>query len=263
MSAAGDGVLVRAEGLRVRRADREILTGVDLEVRAGQIVTVIGPNGAGKTTLLRVLLGLLEPDAGSVERRPGLRVGYMPQRLVVDEVLPLTVRRFLGLGGKVPPARLEQVLTEVHVTELIDQPMQVLSGGETQRVLLARALLREPDLLVLDEPAQGVDVMGQGDLYRLIGRMPDLHGCAVLMVSHDLHLVMAAADAVVCLNHHVCCTGHPQAVSQNPEYLKLFGTLDPRGFAVYTHEHHHCHDLHGHVLPVKGSGKGRGTMAEE
>lgn len=243
--------LLKARGLSLVVGERRILDRVDIDLRRGEIVTVIGPNGAGKTTLIRVLLGLLRPTGGRIERRAGLRVGYMPQRLSVDEVLPLTVRRFLSLGARVSRGRMLAALEEVRVPQLIDQPMQVISGGELQRVLLARALLREPELLVLDEPAQGVDVSGQSELYRLIGRIRERHGCGVLMISHDLHLVLASADAVVCLNHHVCCTGHPEAVSQHPEYLKLFGPLDTRGLAVYTHEHDHRHDVHGDAVPVR------------
>lgn len=251
MSAgAAVGPLAEVSGLEVSLGGRVILHDVSLALAPGEIVTVIGPNGAGKTTLLKVLLGLRTATRGRVFVRPGLTIGYMPQRIQIDEILPLTVRRFLGLAGRFGRARIVAALEEVGAAVLIDQPVQGISGGEMQRVLLARALLREPDLLVLDEPAQGVDVSGQAELYRLIARLRDRHGCAVLMVSHDLHLVMEAADSVVCLNQHVCCTGHPEAVSRHPEYLKLFGSEEARGLAVYTHEHDHHHNLHGEVVPL-------------
>jgi len=242
--------LAELDGLNVTLSGRTILHDVALRIAAGEIITVIGPNGAGKTTLIKVLLGLQRVTRGRVFVRPGLKIGYMPQRLQIDDILPLTVRRFLGLAGRFSRERIEAVLAEVGAGALVDQPIQGISGGEMQRVLLARAVLREPDLLVLDEPAQGVDVAGQGELYRLIARIRDRHGCAVLMVSHDLHLVMEAADSVVCLNQHVCCTGHPEAVSQHPEYLKLFGPDEARGLAVYTHDHDHHHNLHGEVVPL-------------
>jgi zinc transport system ATP-binding protein len=218
---------------------------VSLTVSAGEIVTIIGPNGAGKTTLLRAALGLQRADAGRIERRAGLRVGYLPQRLAIDETLPLTVRRFLAL---VPKARRDAAaaLVETGATHTLDLPVQTLSGGEVQRVLLARALLREPQLLVLDEPAQGVDIAGQAELFALIRRLRDQHGCGVLLVSHDLHLVMAATDRVVCLNHHVCCSGRPEAVSRDPAYRALFGAAI-EGFALYAHAHDHCHDVAGEV----------------
>ena len=251
-----EGRLADIKGLRVEAGGRVILHEVDLAIEPGQIITVIGPNGAGKTTLIRVLLGLMRPSAGRVSVRRGLRIGYMPQRLQVDEVLPLTVRRFLGLAGRFGRARIAAALGEVGAAALIDQPVQKVSGGELQRVLLARAILREPELLVLDEPAQGVDVAGQGELYQLIARIRKRHGCAVLMVSHDLHLVMEAADSVICLNQHVCCTGHPEAVSRHPEYIKLFGEIETRGLAFYAHDHDHSHGLHGEVLPLGEACKG-------
>ncbi|HDP88656.1 MAG TPA: zinc ABC transporter ATP-binding protein ZnuC [Thioalkalivibrio sp.] len=276
MSAvSAQGALAEVSQLRVTLGGRVILHDVDLHIAPGEIVTVIGPNGAGKTTLLQVLLGLRAATSGRVFVRPGLRIGYMPQRIQIDEILPLTVRRFLSLAGRFSRARITAALEEVGAAALVDQPVQGISGGEMQRVLLARAMLREPDLLVLDEPAQGVDVTGQAELYRLIARLRDRHGCAVLMVSHDLHLVMEAADSVVCLNQHVCCTGHPEAVSQHPEYLRLFGTDEARGLAVYSHDHDHHHNLHGEVVPLEPgqecascphhgpSGEGRGDPAGE
>jgi zinc transport system ATP-binding protein len=241
--------LVEAVGVGVRIGRHELLSGVDLELCAGEILSLIGPNGAGKTTLVRVLLGVLPPTAGRVARRPGLRVGYVPQRLHIDPTLPLSVRRFLTLGrARREPAALRATLAEVGAGQLVGALMAELSGGEFQRVTLARALLRDPELLILDEPAQGVDFSGQLELYALIERVREERGCAVLLVSHDLHVVMAATDRVICLNRHVCCAGRPEAVSLHPEYLSLFGPRAAREVAIYTHEHDHAHDLAGAVV---------------
>jgi len=246
-----ENYLIKAQGVCLNIAGRQILDDVSLEVRPGEIVTLVGPNGSGKSSLVRLLLKLSDPDAGSIEHHAGLCIGYMPQKIHIDPVLPLSVKRFLQLAGNVNQQQIEQVAEQVEVVSLLDRPVQNVSGGEFQRVLLARALLRKPDLLVLDEPAQGVDINGQQQLYQLISNIRDQMGCGVLMVSHDLHLVMAATDQVLCLNTHICCQGHPEAVSKHPEYLKLFGSsLD--GLAVYTHHHDHSHDLHGDVVEHKG-----------
>ncbi|MCP9340231.1 zinc ABC transporter ATP-binding protein ZnuC [Stutzerimonas xanthomarina] len=242
--------LIRLENIHVRFARQAVLEGAELRVHRGEIVTLIGPNGAGKTTLVRAVLGLLKPDSGTVWRKPKLRVGYMPQKLHVDPTLPLSVLRFLRLVPGVDRAAALAALNEVGAEHVIDSPLQSVSGGEMQRVLLARALLRQPELLVLDEPVQGVDVAGQAELYRLIGRLRERYGCGVLMVSHDLHLVMSATDQVVCLNRHVCCSGHPEQVSADPAFVELFGQ-DARSLAVYHHQHDHSHDLHGSVVTGK------------
>jgi len=246
---APGGPLVQARGVGVRIGRHELLSGVDLELSPGEILSLIGPNGAGKTTLVRVLLGVLKPSAGRVVRRPGLVVGYVPQRLHLDPTLPLPVRHFLALGSRRrDPAPLRAALAEVGAGHLERALMSELSGGEFQRATLARALLRDPDLLILDEPAQGVDFTGQLELYALIERVRDERGCGVLLVSHDLHVVMAATDRVICLNRHVCCAGQPEAVSRHPEYLNLFGAHAARGVAIYTHAHDHAHDLAGAVV---------------
>ena len=246
-----ENFLIKAQDLCLNIAGRQILDNVSLEVSKGEIVTLVGPNGSGKSSLVRCLLKLSEPDTGNIERQAGLRIGYMPQKIHIDPVLPLSVKRFLQLVGNITQQQIEQVAEQVEVASLLNRPVQNVSGGEFQRVLLARALLRKPDLLVLDEPAQGVDINGQQQLYQLISNIRDQMGCGVLMVSHDLHLVMAATDQVLCLNTHICCQGHPEAVSKHPEYLKLFGnSLD--GLAVYTHHHDHSHDLHGDVIDHKG-----------
>ncbi|MFF7707212.1 zinc ABC transporter ATP-binding protein ZnuC [Pseudomonas sp. NPDC007930] len=239
--------LIRLEQVSVTFAGQKTLDGIDLVVRPGEIVTLIGPNGAGKTTLVRAVLGLLAPGSGTVWRKPKLRIGYMPQKLQVDATLPLSVLRFLRLVPGVSRDTAAAALAEVGAGHVIDHPIQSISGGEMQRVLLARALLREPHLLVLDEPVQGVDVAGQAELYSLITRLRDRHQCGVLMVSHDLHVVMSTTDHVVCLNRHVCCSGHPEQVSGDPAFVELFGD-SAKNLAIYHHHHDHRHGLHGDVL---------------
>ncbi len=238
--------LISGTDLGLQFGDRTILSEVSLSLKKGEIVTLIGPNGAGKTSLVRVVLGLQKPSSGQLVRKEKLRIGYMPQKLHIEASLPLTVQRFLRLASKDKHA-IKESLALTGISQLLNSPMQSLSGGETQRVLLARALLRNPDLLVLDEPVQGVDVAGQSALYRLIADIRDQRGCGVLMVSHDLHLVMAATDTVICLNQHVCCHGHPESVTEDPAYLELFGQTTQSGIAVYTHHHDHDHDMHGDV----------------
>jgi zinc transport system ATP-binding protein len=239
--------LIKAKAVCITHQGREVLQNVNMTVRRGEIVTLIGPNGAGKTTLVRVMLGLIKADSGQVVRAPELCIGYMPQHLSLSDNMPLTVSRFLAMARRKSRLSLQEILQELDIEQLADFPMQRLSGGEHQRVLLARALLRQPDLLVLDEPVQGVDVTGQAALYNLITRIRDRFNCGVLMISHDLHLVMANTDQVLCLNHHVCCSGHPDSVSQHPAYLELFGTAIQSELAIYTHHHDHTHDIHGNV----------------
>lgn len=227
---------------------RQVLSRVTLSVHPGEIVALIGPNGSGKSTLARILLGVVQPDAGSVLRRPSLQIGYVPQRLPVDGVLPLPVRRLLGLTRKASAEAMQRTLDEVGAAGLMDAAVHDLSGGELQRVLIARALLRNPDLLVLDEPTANVDFNGQISLFELISRIRDERGCGVLTISHDLHLVMAATDRVICLNGHVCCEGRPETVSRHPAYMQMFGPRAAETLAVYTHEHDHEHDLSGGVI---------------
>ena len=233
--------LLSVEKIRLSLGGHLVLDGVDLAVAAGRIVTVVGPNGAGKSSLMKVALGLLASDAGKVWRAEGT-VAYVPQRLTVDRTLPLSVRRFLAMAA--PQAGLpemEAALDQVRAGHILGRQVGDLSGGELQRALLARALLRKPRLLALDEPVGGVDMAGQAELYDLIARLAHEQGCGVLMVSHDLHVVMAATDEVVCLNRHVCCAGHPEAVSRHPEYLALFGPRVAGSLAIYTHDHDHGH----------------------
>jgi zinc transport system ATP-binding protein len=249
--------LVSARGLEVTRSGRTILQRVDIDIRPGEIVTVIGPNGAGKTTLARTLLGIERPDRGSIVRQPGLVIGYAPQRFEVDRAIPLTVERFVSLGRRAAREDLERVLRQVGADALLERQISELSGGELQRVVLARALIRSPALLVLDEPVRGVDFAGEAELYNLIGRLRTENGFGVLLVSHDLHVVMAQSDRVLCLNRHVCCSGVPQSVAQHPEYARLFGPQAARAFGLYHHHHDHRHDLAGEPLPDRPADRSR------
>jgi zinc transport system ATP-binding protein len=238
-------ILLQTENMSLFAGEQELLSGVSLTVSSGEIVTIIGPNGAGKTTLFRVLLGVIPPNTGSIYKKPNLRIGYLPQKITVDPILPLSVSRIMNLTGNFSVRQIENVLDETGVLSLKNKPVYQLSGGEFQRVMLARTLLINPELLVLDEPLQGVDYMGELELYKLIGNLRNKHGCGVLMVSHDLHVVMASTDRVLCLNRHVCCEGEPEDVSQHPEYLRLFGLDSGSALAVYSHHHDHTHQLSG------------------
>lgn len=240
--------IVTLRNVRVQRGGRAILSGIDLDVRPEEILTIIGPNGGGKTTLLKVVLGLVRPETGTVRIKPGLRIGYVPQRLTVDATLPMTVRRLMTLTHRHSRAVLIEALAETGVEHLLDADAATLSGGEFQRVLIARALLARPDLLVLDEPVQGVDFTGEVALYEKIADIRATHRCAVLLVSHDLHVVMAASDRVVCINSHICCAGVPSEVVAAPEYVRLFGPRAQGTVALYSHHHDHTHDLHGQVV---------------
>jgi zinc transport system ATP-binding protein len=242
--------LISARGLTMMRGDRVVLDHVDVDIHPREIVTLIGPNGSGKTTLVRALLGLQDMTGGEVSRMEDLRIGYVPQRFDIDRTLPMTVSRFLSLGHKSHREALRALLAEVGAERCFDQQLSEISGGELQRVLLARALAAKPDLLVLDEPVRGVDYTGEADLYALIGQLRDRRGIGVLLVSHDLHVVMASSDRVLCLNRHICCSGVPETVAQHPEYMRLFGAETARAFGVYRHHHDHAHGLDGRELPV-------------
>lgn len=247
--------LVSLDRISVAFGARNVLSDISLTLQSGRILTLLGPNGAGKSTLVRIVLGLLTPTSGTLTTQPNLRIGYVPQKLHLDATLPLTVSRFMRLRPGVKLAEILPALKRVQAAHLLDQPMQKLSGGETQRVLLARALLNQPQLLVLDEPTQGVDVNGQLALYDLINQLRQEFDCGVLMVSHDLHLVMAKTDEVLCLNQHVCCSGTPEVVSMHPQFLAMFGPRGAEQLAVYRHHHNHRHDLDGRVILKRQGGR--------
>ena len=247
------GTLISARGVAMKRGDREVLSNVDLDVLPGEIVTLIGPNGAGKTTLVRLLLGIEAPSQGTIVKPASTRIGYVPQRFEVDSTIPMTVGSFLALGAAAKQSEIKSALEETGASRTLDQQLSKLSGGETQRVLIARALLRRPNLLILDEPASGVDFSGEADLYDLIDRLRAKHRLGVLLISHDLHVVMARSDRVICLNGHVCCSGKPEDVSQHASYARIFGPLAATKLGVYRHHHDHRHDLTGEAKPLGGA----------
>ncbi|TKT69137.1 zinc ABC transporter ATP-binding protein ZnuC [Aquamicrobium sp. LC103] len=246
-------ILVSLKGAGVFRGGRWLVRNVDFDIRQGEIVTLIGPNGSGKSTTARTAIGIVRPDEGGVTRKPGLKVGYVPQKLAIDWTLPLTVERLMTLTGPQPPAAIAEALEAVGAAHLARAEVQALSGGEFQRALLARAIVRNPDLLVLDEPVQGVDFSGEVALYDLIRQIRDRTRCGILLISHDLHVVMADTDTVICLNGHVCCRGTPESVVASPAYRKLFGARAAETLAIYRHHHDHTHMADGRVLHEDGT----------
>ncbi len=249
--------LLAAQNISLVKQGKTILSQVSMELHENEVLTIVGPNGAGKTSLLNLIAGLEKPTSGSISRSKKIRFGYMPQQLKLNALLPINVDTFLQLGKKQSHAQKQEQLQsnefsrlfeELNIHSVLNHSMHDLSGGERQRVLLARAVLQQPNILLLDEPAQGVDINGQNRLYELIGRVKEIHPCAVLMVSHDLHHVMATTDRVICLNQHICCQGSPDNVSDNQAFLDLFGEEKLAALRHYTHHHDHHHDLHGDVI---------------
>lgn len=247
--------LIDASDIVFQRDGKSILQNVNLQLFCGEIVTLIGPNGAGKSTLLEIAIGLQKPDSGRVWKKDNLSIAYVPQKLSVDPIMPLTVQRLMQLTRKISETEADAALEKTMALHLKHKMISELSGGELQRVLLARAIAQKADLLVLDEPAQGVDYAGQADLYSLIEKLRDEENCGVLLISHDIHIVMSATDRVICLNGHICCAGQPEHVSNDPAYKALFGENMPTTLAIYNHHHDHEHDLDGSVVG-KGESKG-------
>ena len=233
--------IISVENLSVRYGANTVLRNVGLTVELGEIVTIVGPNGSGKTSLLRAIIGATPPAVGQVTLKPGLKIGYVPQRLHIDPTLPITVKRYMRLTDRIRQRDCAEALEVAGVPDLLNRQMSQLSGGQFQRVLLARALINRPEVLLLDEATQGLDQPGSAAFYRRIEDVRRNTGCAVLMVSHELHVVMSASDRVVCLNGHVCCQGTPAVVASAPEYRALFGTGTGGALALYRHDHDHDH----------------------
>ena len=251
--------LLSVKGVTVRYGRHTVLSHVNLAIEPGEIVTIVGPNGSGKTSLLRAIIGAARPAAGRVTHKPGLRIGYVPQRLHIDPTLPITVERFLRLPDRIARKDCAAALERAGAPHLLGKQMSQLSGGQLQRVLLARALINRPDVLLLDEATQGLDQPGSAAFYRQIEQVVRDTGCAVLMVSHELHVVMSASDRVICLNGHICCEGTPDVVSSAPEYRALFGTGTGGALALYRHDHDHDHNHdHTHDPPHRAAAEAKG-----
>ncbi len=234
-------LLIRADAISLSRGGHTVLDNVSLDITAGDFISLIGPNGAGKSVLLRCLLKRDRPDSGKVHHAAGIKIGYVPEHMHIDATLPLSVQRFLTLNNKLSHDQLADLSEETGITPLLGRPMAALSGGERQRVLLARALVGNPSVLMLDEPAQNLDVSGQLDFYKLIEQIFEHRQPAILMVSHDLYLVMSSTNRVVCLYKHICCSGAPENVMRDPEFISIFGDDMVRLMAVYPHSHDHTH----------------------
>ena len=247
--SSDQGILIDVDNLTVRQRGRTLIDRVSLQVRRGEIVTIIGPNGSGKSTTIRAILGIIKANDGRVTKLPNLKIGYVPQKLEINWSMPLTVERFMRLTESHSNDSIAAALATTGVGALAKRELTVLSGGEFQRVLIARAMASQPDLLVLDEPVQGVDFNAELEIYQLIARLRDKHDCGVLLVSHDLHIVMAETDTVVCLNGHVCCSGSPKAVTNSDQFQNLFGVRGAEALAIYKHHHDHKHGPDGEVIP--------------
>lgn len=253
MNSQSNAPLVELTGAGLKRDGKWLVRGVTLSVAPAEIVTLIGPNGSGKSTTAKMALGIHKPDEGKAVQRPKLKVGYVPQKISLDWTLPLSVERLMHLTGKVAQSVIDSAMEDTNVGHLRHSEVRDLSGGEFQRVMMARAVARKPDLLVLDEPVQGVDFKGEAELYNLISTLRSKIGCGVILISHDLHVVMAATDQVVCLNGHVCCQGSPKSVVDSEGYRNLFGAAATSTHALYEHQHDHTHLPDGRVKHLDGS----------
>ena len=239
-------ILVKLNNVGIQQNGKWLVKGVSLEVEKGKIVTLIGPNGSGKSTTAKIALGIYKNIEGNVEKLTN-NIGYVPQKISIDWTLPLRVKDFMVLTDNIKDKLIDEALSLTGVIHLKEKNLGNLSGGEFQRVLLARAISKKPELLVLDEPVQGVDFTGEIALYELIKKISEKLNCGILLISHDLHTVMSATDHVVCLNGHVCCSGSPKDVARNNEYKALFGEQASQTLSVYEHKHDHEHSVDGKI----------------
>ena len=234
--------LISAKNINVIKTGKNILKDVSININKNDFITIIGPNGAGKSMLLKCIMGFYQPNSGIIKRKPNLKLGYMPQNLDIIKTIPIKVQKFITLKKKFDKISLQKVILETQIENILDKQLTILSGGEMQRVLLARSLLNNPDVLILDEPAQNLDVSGQMHFYKLLQKIYSKRELSILMVSHDLHLVMISTKQVICLFHHICCSGEPQTVAKDPEFISLFVNDMAKMMSVYQHTHDHSHN---------------------
>ena len=240
--------LISAHNLSVIRNEKAILKNIDVEINKNDFLTIIGPNGAGKTMLLKCLMEFYKPDSGKIIKKPNLRIGYMPQSINIINTMPMSVRNFITVRKKFDEISFRQVISETETDKVINKQLSVLSGGEMQRVLLARSLLNNPELLILDEPAQNLDVSGQINFYKLLQSIYSKRNLSILMVSHDLHLVMSSTKKVLCLSNHICCIGKPQQITSDPEFISMFGKDMANIMAVYQHSNESNKIQHNNII---------------
>ena len=238
--------LVKLENAGVYKSTKWLVRGISFEVNKGQIVTLIGPNGSGKTTTAKMILNILGTSEGFVKSNTN-KMAYVPQKINIDWTMPLRVIDFMKITSSLNNSQITDSLNMTGVDKLLYSQIHNLSGGEFQRVLIARAIATKPDLLVLDEPVQGVDFNGEIALYNLIKKISVTLNCGILLISHDMHFVMSTTDHVICLNGHICCSGNPSSIVKNPEYIKLFGEHNSETLSYYQHQHDHSHDNDGSV----------------
>jgi zinc transport system ATP-binding protein len=246
MNKENKKILLKVESASFSKNNKWLVKGVSLEVKQGEIVTLIGPNGSGKSTTAKIALGIYKDIEGKVKKFTN-KIGYVPQKISIDWTLPIRVIDFMSLIEEPTDEQINTALNLTSVKHLRNKNLSDLSGGEFQRVLIARAIAKQPDLLVLDEPVQGVDFKGEIALYELIKKISEELNCGILLISHDLHVVMSATDFVVCLNGHVCCSGTPQVVAKNNEYQELFGDRASSILSLYEHKHDHTHSQDGTI----------------
>lgn len=232
--------LIKADKINLNIAKKKILKDISLEIKNDDFITIIGPNGAGKSMLLKTLLGFFKINSGKISKKSNLKIGYVPQKLDLNKSMPITGRRFLTLNNNFEETQIKKIAQKLEIENILEQQIHILSGGQFQRILLARALLNNPEILILDEPAQNLDISGQINFYKLLKDIYEKDKIAILMVSHDLHLVMSSTKKVICLFHHICCAGEPNIVTQDPEFKTLFGQDITDLMAIYNHKHEKC-----------------------
>jgi zinc transport system ATP-binding protein len=244
MMGSNSNNIVSLENISLKLNNQEILKDINLEIKKGEITTLIGPNGGGKTSIARILIGALKPSAGKVTIIKNSRIGYMPQKLSIDHTIPMRAIDFINLTS-IKPKNLQsnqnELAGKLGINNILTKPISEVSGGQLQRISLMRALINEPDILVLDEPTQFMDIAAQAEFYHSIEEIKNKKNCAILMISHDLHMVMQKTDNVICINHHICCHGSPESINQHPEYISLFGQHKIDNIAIYSHHHNHKH----------------------
>ena len=236
-----DNILIKTNDISYKIGKKDILQNISIQINKADFTTIIGPNGAGKTTLLKILLGIIKPTSGNLELKNNLKIGYLPQKIYLDNSIPISCSYFLKLNKDFTKEKLEKVAQEANIEKIIDKQISQLSGGEIQRLLLANALIKNPDILILDEPDQNLDISGQLQFYELLNEIYKKREIAILMVSHDLHLVMSSTKQVICLFHHICCSGQPNIISKTPEFSAIFGKDMSKMMSVYNHYHSHNH----------------------